>query len=245
VDHQDHRQLLVVCRPREVALDAAVALRRRHGGGLRLDPLVVSRHLDRPGIVGLQHLKERGCGHPADGEFLGAVQERATADRAVYIAVEEVQQLLREIGCFFAVDRRLVFHNCASLMWPGSYREVEPAVDRNPPKSSGCVSNVRLPSGSAIQGCLPRVQKCIVGRSQDGSSKVPARTRTADPGCGAPLIHEPHSGQTQRVTTFPLSAVFWSGRGAPLVRWKASPGTTIAIEKALLVRRWQSVQWQA
>ena len=83
-----------------------------------------------------------------------------------------------------------------------------PVVEKNPSRSAGCVSKLRLPSGSAIQGCLLRVQKCAVGRSQEVSSKVPART-FAEPGLGALLqIHEPHCGQTQRVITRPLSAVF-------------------------------------
>jgi hypothetical protein len=43
--------------------------------------------------------------------------------------------------------------------------------------SSGCVSKTLLrSSGSSIQGCLLRVQKCVAGRSQEVSSKVPART---------------------------------------------------------------------
>jgi hypothetical protein len=34
-------------------------------------------------------------------------------------------------------------------------------------------------------------------------------------------------------------------RGFPAIRRNASAGSTIAIENALLVMRWQSVQWQA
>jgi hypothetical protein len=42
--------------------------------------------------------------------------------------------------------------------------------------SSGCVSQMWLrSSGNIIQGCLFRIQKCAVGRSQEVSSKVPAR----------------------------------------------------------------------
>jgi hypothetical protein len=74
--------------------------------------------------------------------------------------------------------------------------------------SAGCVSKLRLPSGSPTQGCLLRVQKCTVGRSQEVSSRVPPRTlRTVEPGLGPAQTHEPHSGQTQRVVTRPLSAV--------------------------------------
>jgi hypothetical protein len=61
-----------------------------------------------------------------------------------------------------------------------------------------------------IQGCLLRVQKCMVGRSQDVSSSVPARTRRKPLSeLDAPQTQEPHSGQTHRVTTPPLSAVRW------------------------------------
>jgi hypothetical protein len=41
----------------------------------------------------------------------------------------------------------------------------------------------------------------------------------------------------------PLSAVRWSGRGSIPLRRKPASGKTIPIEKALLVKRWQSVQW--
>ena len=93
-----------------------------------------------------------------------------------------------------------------------------------------------------IQGCLVRVQKCRVGRSQEVSSSVPARTRTT-PSLGMPQTQEPHSGHTNRVLTRPLSAVRWSGRGSIPLRRKAVSATTSPNEKALLVNRWQSVQW--
>ena len=49
-----------------------------------------------------------------------------------------------------------------------------------------------------LQGCLLRVQKCTVGRSQEVSSKVPART-LRNGLVDLPLqIHEPHSGHTHR-----------------------------------------------
>jgi hypothetical protein len=83
---------------------------------------------------------------------------------------------------------------------------------------------------------------CRVGRSHDVSSSVPARTRTI-PSLGGPEIQDPHSGQTHRVLSRPLSAMRWSGRGSTPVRRKPASATTIPIEKALLVKRWQSVQW--
>jgi hypothetical protein len=35
--------------------------------------------------------------------------------------------------------------------------------------AAGCVSKISSPSGNMIQGCLLRVQKCAVGRSQEVS----------------------------------------------------------------------------
>jgi hypothetical protein len=85
-----------------------------------------------------------------------------------------------------------------------------------------------------------------VGCSQEVSSRVPARTlRTVEPGLGAAQTHEPHSAYVQRVVTRPLSAVRWIARGSPRMSLQAPSGRTTAIENALLVMRWQSVQWQA
>ena len=60
-------------------------------------------------------------------------------------------------------------------------------MDRNQARlSAGCVSKRAPPSGSATQGCALRVQKCAVGRSQEVSSSVPARTAAKAPGGAAP-----------------------------------------------------------
>ena len=73
-----------------------------------------------------------------------------------------------------------------------------PAPPRKAAKSSGWVSNWRSPSGSVIHGCLLRAQICAVGRSRDVSSNEPARTpRNAPATLGAPVTHDPQSGQTQ------------------------------------------------
>ena len=113
----------------------------------------------------------------------------------------------------------------------------------------GCVSKRVPPSGSATQGCALRVQKCAVGRSQEVSSSVPARTATKVPGGAVPgfaplQIHVPHSPQTHRVTVRPLSAVRWKDLGPAPVKRHTSAATTIADEKALPVSRWQTTQWQ-
>jgi hypothetical protein len=54
------------------------------------DPFIVGRNLDRPGIIRLQHLQQRRRGHPADGEFLRAIEELAPADPAVHVSIEQV-----------------------------------------------------------------------------------------------------------------------------------------------------------
>src|ERR1700751_4470789 len=114
---------------------------------------------------------------------------------------------------------------------------------KNAKMSSGCISKTWLrSSGNTIHGCLFRVQKCAAGRSQEVSSKVPARTVRyafgfADPGFAPLHIHEPHSGHTHRVKLRPLSAVWSIARGSTPVRWKACASNTIAIENALLVKR--------
>ena len=71
-------------------------------------------------------------------------------------------------------------------------------------------------SGNMIQGCLLRVQKCTVGRSQEVSCKVPARTLRNGLVDAALQIHEAHSGHTHRDTLRPLSAVLSSARGSPV-----------------------------
>jgi hypothetical protein len=78
-------------------------------------------------------------------------------------------------------------------------------------QSPGCVSKLRLPSGNVTQACLLRVQKCTVGRNQDLSSSVPARTvrnvpGDAEPGFAPLQIYVLHSGQIHRALVRPLSA---------------------------------------
>lgn len=123
-------------------------------------------------------------------------------------------------------------------------------MDRNHAKpSSGCVSKRVSPSGSVTQGWALRVQKCAVGRSQDVSSSVPARTATKPPGGAVPSLaplqtQMPQPAQTHRVTVRPLSAERSKDRVSPPAKRHASAATTTAEEKALPVSRWQTVQWQ-
>ena len=73
-------------------------------------------------------------------------------------------------------------------------------------------------------------------------SARPALTRRS-PSLDMPQIHEPHSGQTNRVLVRPLSAVRWSPRGSIPISRKAVSATTTPSENALPVKRWQSTQW--
>src|SRR4051812_16158776 len=79
--------------------------------------------------------------------------------------------------------------------------------------AGGAFSKTSSPSAKVIQGCLLRVQICRVGRSQEVSSSVPARTRTT-PSRAGPEIHDPQSGQTHRVLILPLSARRCRGRAS-------------------------------
>jgi hypothetical protein len=108
--------------------------------------------------------------------------------------------------------------------------------------AGACFSKVSSPFAKVTQGCLLLIQMCRVGLSQEVSSSVPARTRIA-PSLGGLHTQEPHSGQTHRVLGRPLSAIRRSGRGSIPLRRKALSATTIPKENALLVKRWQSVQW--
>jgi hypothetical protein len=127
--------------------------------------------------------------------------------------------------------------------YQGALRALAITELKNSKTSSGWVSKTWPRSwGNSTQDCLLRVQKCAVGRSQEVSSKVPARTLRhatwfADPGFAPLQIHEPHSGQTHRVTLRPLSAVWSIARASMPVRRNACVSTTNAMEKALLVKR--------
>jgi hypothetical protein len=62
------------------------------------------------------------------------------------------------------------------------------------------------------------------------------------PALGMLPIHMPQFGQIRRRLMRPLSAMLSTIRVSP-DRRTASVGTTIPIENALLVMRWQSAQW--
>src|SRR5262249_37303323 len=94
--------------PREIALDAAVALRRGDRLVIGPDALVVLRHLLSPGVVGLQALPDRRDRQPADGELADPIEKRSAIDLAVLVFVEDVQQLLRVIGRFLSFHRWLL-----------------------------------------------------------------------------------------------------------------------------------------
>jgi hypothetical protein len=100
---------------------------------------------------------------------------------------------------------------------------------------------------SQVASANPRGKEVNLRRPLERHS-VPAGTRNTSrvTGSGIGPLHSdvPQSGHTHRATVCPLSAVRWNDRGWVPARWKASAATTIAIENALPVRRWHSVQWQ-
>jgi hypothetical protein len=49
-------------------------------------------------LIRLQHLQQRRRGHPADGEFLRAIEELAPADPAVHVSIEQVSKALTELS---------------------------------------------------------------------------------------------------------------------------------------------------
>jgi hypothetical protein len=63
---------------------------------LRTDIRVGKRHLLRQSIVGLQQIKQRQRGHPADGILPRQLEKLAFADFAVGIVVIIFEQLLRK-----------------------------------------------------------------------------------------------------------------------------------------------------
>lgn len=64
---------------------------------LRADIRVGERYLLCQGIVGLQQIKQRQRGHPADSIFPRQLEKLAFTDFAVGILVIILEQLLREI----------------------------------------------------------------------------------------------------------------------------------------------------
>jgi hypothetical protein len=108
VDDEDGREPVVVGRPRQIAADASVPLRRRDDDSLRPDPPVVGLNLDRPGVVGFEHLKKRRGRGACGRECLRPFQEGAAAHATIDIEVEEIEKLLRKVRRF------LPFHAVAS-----------------------------------------------------------------------------------------------------------------------------------
>ena len=105
--HNQHRGQFSrgVCRADQVAADASIALRRRHGRRFSLDPAVVFLDLGRPRIIRPEHLEQRGRRYPADGKFLRAVEKLAAINAAVHVPVKQIQELLGEIGRFLSLHR--------------------------------------------------------------------------------------------------------------------------------------------
>src|SRR6187399_2965235 len=107
----------------QVALDGAVALRRRCGRDLGLDARIGFGNLLRPRVVGLQHLVERHRRDASDRELLGALEERPSIDVAVYVLVEDVEEFLRKVRSLLSL------HCTHSFKRPVTWREVYKNVE--------------------------------------------------------------------------------------------------------------------
>src|SRR5262249_2055675 len=94
-------------RPYQIALDAAVALRRRNHCGLARDPAVVFWNLDRPRVVWPQHLEECCCRHAAGGKLLRTVEKIAAAEPSMHVLIKQAREFLREVRCLFPFHETL------------------------------------------------------------------------------------------------------------------------------------------
>jgi len=81
--------------------------------------MVVFRNLSCPGVIGAESLENSRYGEAANRELFRAFQEIAAGEVAMDVKVEEVEQLLREIGRFFPLHAAK--HNtprCLLRPWP-------------------------------------------------------------------------------------------------------------------------------
>jgi len=70
--------------------------------GLDLDAGVAFRNLYRPCVIRPQHLEQGGRGHASDRELFCAVKKFTAMNFAVHVEVEQVEEFLGEVGCFFS-----------------------------------------------------------------------------------------------------------------------------------------------
>src|SRR5262245_48674696 len=92
-------------RTHQVATDAPIAFWRLHRCSFSLDAAVVFRDLDRPSVIRPEHLEQRRRGHTSDSELLRASEEFAPGNFPMHVKIEQVQKLLREIGCLLSFHR--------------------------------------------------------------------------------------------------------------------------------------------
>jgi hypothetical protein len=104
--------------------------------------------------------------------------------------------------------------------------------------------NVSLVSGNICQDCALSQYKLKTGLTQPVSSKEPHLTRLLPGKKSAWLITPaPHSGQNERRTGRPNPPMVVKLESLPSVAMAAC-SKTATIEKAEVVCRWQSLQWQ-
>ena len=127
VHHQHRRQFVGIGGPDQIALDGAVALRGGDGDEPGGDAAVVGWNLDRPGVIGPQHLEQRRRADAEGGELLGAIEKPAAAHSAVHIDVKQVQKLLGKVRRLFSL------HGIPPEPSPRRFRS-RPECDRRMPR---------------------------------------------------------------------------------------------------------------
>src|SRR5258708_33791613 len=120
VDHDDASRLAAHFRGhREVALAGAGALRRRILDPFGLDARVARRDHLAPGEIGTQCLEHCRRGKASDGVLARALDEPAPREAPVDVAVEEVQDRLREIGSLQSLHHHTRHLLSLTIGWPG------------------------------------------------------------------------------------------------------------------------------
>ena len=112
VDNQDRRQFVGAGGPDQIALDAAVALRGRDGHELGDNPAVIGLDLDRPRVIGPQHLEQRRGADALGSVLLRAIEEAPAGYAAVHIGVEDVQEFLGKVRRLFSLHESLPDLRC-------------------------------------------------------------------------------------------------------------------------------------
>lgn len=99
-------------------------------------------------------------------------------------------------------------------------------------------------SATTAQGWALVVQNCATGRTQDVSSKVPARRPRPGLSVRSLQIRLLQAPQDQNVDWAPDAKVRVAATGSPATTSRDSDGSTRVMLNGLPVRFWQRWQWQ-